>query len=156
MFSFFLVEDGWTPLHGLPLFSVFLGCVLPFFLFFFSMTCLVGMWHTFFGYASLLYFFYFFDMPFEHVAYLLWVCIFYFFFFSFFFIAHILDSHFREKESWYVMEFYFVGGWQCLLCEWTCTWSWSWEYDKSLTRVKEFDKTQSKRQIAYEGLSMKI
>ena len=71
-------------------------------------------------------------------------------FHHFFFIVHILDGHFREKESWYVMEFYFMGGWQCLLsssvevCEWMCTWSWSWEYDKSLTRVKEFDKTQSK------------
>ena len=70
----------------------------------------------------------------------------------FFFIAHILDSHFREKESWYVMEFYFVGGWQCfaifqcrrIAYEWTCTWSWSWESDTSLPRVKEFDKTQSK------------
>ena len=25
-------------------------------------------------------------------------------------IVHILDGHFREKESWYVMEFYFMGG----------------------------------------------
>ena len=91
------------------------------------LTCLLSMWHTFFGYASFISF-----------------C-----------IAHILDGHFREKESWYVREFYFVGGWQCLQCEWTYTWSWSWEYDKSLTRVKEFDKTQSKRQTAYDGLSMK-
>ena len=76
------------------------------------LTCLVGMWHTFFGYASLLLLLLlFFDMPFEHVAYLLWVCIFYFFFLSFFFIAHILDGHFIEKESWHVMEFYYVGGW---------------------------------------------
>ena len=89
----------------------------------------------------------FFDMPFGHVAYLLWVCIFYFIFF----IVHILDGHISEKESWYV-EFYFVGQmtmfaiFQCrsIACEWMCTWSWSWEYDKSLTRVKEFDKTQSK------------
>ena len=73
----------------------------------------------------------------------------------FFFIVHILDGHFREKESWYVMEFYFVGGWQCfaifqcrrIAYEWTCTWSWSCEYDKSLTRVKEFDKTQSKVEL---------
>ena len=50
-----------------------------------------------------------------------------------------------------VMEFYFVGGWQCfaifqcrrIAYEWTCTWSWSWEYGTSLTKVKEFDKTQS-------------
>ena len=75
-------------------------------LFFFLLTCLVGMWHTFFGYAS---FSLFFDMPFGHVAYLLWVCIFYFIIF-FVFIVHILDGYFREKESWYVMEFYFMGG----------------------------------------------
>ena len=49
----------------------------------FFLTCLVGMWHTFFGYAS---------------------------FISFFCIAHILYGHFKEKESWYVMEFYYVGG----------------------------------------------
>ena len=30
------------------------------------------------------------------------------------------------------------------ICKWTWMWSWSWEYDKSLTGVKEFDKTQSK------------
>jgi hypothetical protein len=42
----------------------------------FILTCLVGMWHTFFGYASFI-----FDMP-KHVAYLLWVCIFYFFLYS--------------------------------------------------------------------------
>ena len=122
----------------------------------FFLTCHVGMWHTFFGYASLLYFFIFFTCLLS-----MWHTFFgYASFISssslFFFIALILDSHFREKESWYVMEFYFVGGWQCLLCEWMCTWSWSWEYVKSLTRVKEFDKTQSKGQTAYEGLSMKI
>ena len=43
----------------------------------FSLTCLVGMWHTFFGYASFSLSL-FFDMPFRHVASLLWVCIFYF------------------------------------------------------------------------------
>jgi len=133
-------EGGWTPLHDPSLFFNFHGCGLSFsffsfwhalwacgvpslgmhlsflFFFIFFLTCLLSMWHTFFGYASFISF-----------------C-----------IAHILDGHFREKESWYVMEFYFVGGWQCLLCERTCTWSWSWQYDKSLTRVKEFDQTQSK------------
>ena len=132
----FFVEDGWTPLHDPSLFFIFHGCGLSFSFFsfwhalwacgipslgmqlfsFFSLSCFLGTWHIFFGYASFISF-----------------C-----------IAHILDGHFREEESWYVMEFYFVGGWQCLLCEWTCTWFWSWEYDKSLTRVKEFDKTQSK------------
>src|SRR6185436_6197022 len=43
------------------------------------LTHLVGVWHTFFGYASFLFFF---DMPCGHVAYLLWVCIFYFFLYS--------------------------------------------------------------------------
>ena len=106
--DFFLAEGGWTPLYDQSLFFIFLECGLSFF--FFLLTCLVGMWHTFFWYA---YFFsLFFDMPFGHVAYLLWVCIFYF---IIFFIVHILDGYFREKESWYVMEFYFMGGWQCLL-----------------------------------------
>ena len=110
-------------------------------LLFFFLTCLVGMWHTFLGYASLFFFL--------TCLLSMWHTFFGYASFissssSLFFIAHILDSHFREKESWYVMEFYFVGGWQCLLCEWMCTWSWSRNYDKSLTMVKEFDKTQSK------------
>ena len=105
----FLVKGGWTPLHDPSLFFIFhwcglsfsffsfwhalwacgipsLGMHLSFFIFFF-LTCLLSMWHTFFGYAFL--------FPF---------C-----------IGHILDGHFREKESWYVMEFYFVSGWECLL-----------------------------------------
>ena len=49
------------------------------FLSLFFLTHLVGVWHTFFGYASFLFFF---DMPCGHVAYLLWVCIFYFFLYS--------------------------------------------------------------------------
>ena len=122
-YLFFCVEDGWTPLHDPSLFFIFHGCGLPFSLFFFK-TCFVGMWHTFFGYASFISF-----------------C-----------IVHILDGHFREEESWYVMEFYFVGGWQYfaifqfrrIAYEWMYMWSWSWEYDKSLKRVKKFDKTQSK------------
>ena len=93
---------------------------------FFLLTCLMGMWHTLLGYAS--FSLSFFDMPFGHVAYLIWVCIFYFIIF-FVFIVHILDGYFREKESWHVMEFYFVGGWkyfaifQCrrIAYEWTCT-----------------------------------
>ena len=46
------------------------------YLFSLFLTCL-SMWHTFIGYASFIFFF--FDMP-KHVAYLLWVCIFYFLF----------------------------------------------------------------------------
>ena len=41
--------------------------------FLFLWTCLVGMWHTFFEYASFIS-----DMP-EHVSYLLWVCIYFLF-----------------------------------------------------------------------------
>ena len=44
----------------------------------FFLTCL-SMWHTFFGYASFILSF--FDMP-KHVAYLLWVCIFFYFLFA--------------------------------------------------------------------------
>ena len=135
---FFCVEDGWTPLHDPSLFFIFHGCGLSF-SFFFFLICLVGMWHTFFGYAS--FFFYLFFLT---CLLSMWHTFFGYASFISFCIAHILDGHFREEESWYVMEFYFVGGWQCLLCERMCTWSWSWQYDKSLTRVKEFDQTQSK------------
>ena len=72
---FFFRHVLWT--CGIPS----LGMHLSFFIFF-LLTCLLSMWHTFFGYASFISF-----------------C-----------IAHILDGHFREKESWYVMEFYYVGG----------------------------------------------
>ena len=104
----FFVEDGWTPLHDPSLFFIFHGfglsfplfyfwhalwaCGIPslgmhlFFIFFF-LTCLLSMWHTFSGYASFISF-----------------C-----------ITHILYGHLREKESWYVMEFHYVGGWKCLL-----------------------------------------
>ena len=52
---------GWTPFHDSSLFFIFLGCGLSFsILFSFFWTCLVGMWHTLFGYASLLLFFLFF------------------------------------------------------------------------------------------------
>ena len=116
----------WWMVDETPLYDFSLPCNI-FGMGYIFLTHLVGVWHTFFGYASFLSFF-FFDMPCGHVAYLLWVCIFSFFltrlvgmwhtFFgyasfissSFFCIAHILDGHFREKDSWYVMEFYFVGG----------------------------------------------
>ena len=101
-------EGGWTSLHDPSLFFIFHGFGLSF------------------------SFFFLFDMPCGHVAYLLWVCIFLFFFFltcllsmwhtfsgyaSFisFCITHILYGHLWEKESWYVMEFHYVGGWKCLL-----------------------------------------
>ena len=71
------------------------------------------------GYLFISLFFFLFDMPCEHVAYLLWVCIFSFLilfaclvgmwhtFFGYasfisFCIAHILDGNFGERER--VME----------------------------------------------------
>ena len=58
-------------------FSFFLDKGLSFLSSSFFLTCL-SMWHTFFGYASFIFSLLFFDMP-KHLAYLLWVCIFYFF-----------------------------------------------------------------------------
>jgi len=68
---FFLVEGGWTPLHDPSLFFIFHECGLSFFFFCipcghvacllwvciflflsFFLTCLLSMWHIFFGYAS--------------------------------------------------------------------------------------------------------
>ena len=92
---------------------------------YFFLAFLVGMWHTFFGYAFfympcghvayLLWVCIFFYMPCGHVAYLLWVCIFYFFFF----IARILDGN-LEKES-HVMAWSFIecmDGCACYLPVW--------------------------------------
>ena len=101
-----------------------------------ELLCMIHLSSLFFLDVPYLSLFFSFDMPCGHVAYLLWVCIFFslffltclsgmwhtFFGYAFFislfffvFIVHILDGHFREKESWYDMEFYFMGGWQCLL-----------------------------------------
>ena len=79
---------------------------------FFFLTCLVGMWHTFFGYASFFSFFYLFFLT---CLLSMWHTYFGYASFIYFCIVHILYGHFREKESWYVMEFYFVSGWKCLL-----------------------------------------
>ena len=94
-----------------------------------ELLCMIHLSSLFSMDVDYLSLFFLFDMPCGHVAYLLWVCIFFFLtcllsmwhtFFGYasfisFCIAHILDGHFREKESWYVMEFYFVSGWKCLL-----------------------------------------
>ena len=85
MWTIFLFSFFWHAMWACGIPS--LGMHLYYYYYYF-LTCLLSMWHTFFGYAS---------------------------FISFFFIVHILDGHFREKESWYVMEFYFVSGWKCLL-----------------------------------------
>ena len=112
-------------LYFLWMWTIFLFSFLFYSSFF--LTCLAGMWHTFFGYASLLlYFCSFFYMPFEHMAYPLWVCIFYFFFF-FFFIAHILDGQERKSHgmSWsfimWVEIMFAIFYCRRIACEWTCT-----------------------------------
>ena len=95
----FFVDGVWTPLYAPSLsFSFLLDKGLSFFLF---LTCL-SMWHTFFGYASFISFI--FDMP-KHVAYLLWVCIFYFL------IAPYPWHIFEREVSYMYLEFYFVDGW---------------------------------------------
>ena len=75
----------WWMVDETPLYDFSLPCNIfgMGYIFFFSffLTHLVGVRHTFFGYASFLFFF-FFDMPYGHVAYLLRVCIFYFFLYS--------------------------------------------------------------------------
>ena len=70
--------------HGLYIY-IFFFLLFPFFL-----TCLVDMWHTFFGYACFLFFFII--MPFGHVVYLLWDAS-----FISFCIAHILDDNLGER-----------------------------------------------------------
>ena len=87
-------------MNSLSLVMFLVWAIFSFSLSLFFLTHLVGVWHTFFGYASFLFFI---NMPCEHVAYLLWVYIFYFFF-----IAHIINGNFRQRESLCDLEFYFV------------------------------------------------
>ena len=112
----------------------------------FFRTCLVGMPHTFFGYASFIIFY----MPFEHVATFFGCTS-----FISFHIALILESRFGERERVMIkLEDLFYEWMEMLaICECTCTWSWSWVYDKSLTRVKEFDQTQSKVKLHMKVLA---
>ena len=70
------------------------------------LTHLVGVWHTFFGYATFLFFF---DMPCGHVAYLLWVCIFYFFLYSPYIMMITLE---RDKHG---TTWSFICGWMDVL-----------------------------------------
>ena len=82
-------------------------------------------------------FFLFFDMPCAYVAYLLWVCIFYFFLYSPYISCNLeRDSHGMSQS--------FICGWmgdvlaifQCrsIACEYSCTWSWSWAYEVVLSK----------------------
>ena len=79
------------------------------YIFFFSFS-LSFFWHTLWvcGIPSLGMHLFFY-MPCGHVAYFLWVCIFYFFFF----IARILDGN-LEKES-HVMAWTFILWWMEVL-----------------------------------------
>ena len=88
----------------LPLFFSWIHAI-----FFFFLACLVGMWHTFFGYAS-----------FFTCLVGMWHTFFgYASFISFFFIARILDGN-LEKES-HVMAWSFIecmDGCACYLPVW--------------------------------------
>ena len=87
---------------------------------------------------------FYFNIPFEHVAYLLSVCI-----FSFFLIAHSINNMERMimKQS---RSFYFMDGWWIMLIPsvgilhmnigiYMILNTW---YEKILARITQFDKTQ--------------
>ena len=93
----------WWMMDGTPLYELSLPCkIFGMGYIFLFLTHLVGVWHTFFGYASFLFFF---DMPCGHVAYLLWVCIFYFFLYSPYIMMITLERD-RHGTSWS-----FICGW---------------------------------------------
>ena len=153
--NFCLVDGGWTHLHD-PSFSpfFFLDTGYLFLLLFFGMscghvayllrvciyffTCLVGMWHTFFGYAS---------------------------FISFFFIARILDGN-LEKES-HVMAWSFIecmDGCACYLPVWKYS-MWVDVYvilimgvwNESHKGSQQFDKAQWENKLhMWKGFSRKL
>ena len=133
------IFGGWwmrTPLYEFSLPCNVFGMGYIFFFSLFFLTYLVGVWHTFFGYASLL-FLSFFDMTCGHVAYLLWVCIFYVFLYSPYIMMITLE---RDKHG----TWSFICGWmgvyllssgcRSIACEWTCMWSWSWAYEVILSK----------------------
>ena len=96
---------GWMNSFAWSFFLLYFPWMWTIFLFSF-LTCHVGIWHTFFGYESLLYFFLFLTCLLS-----MWHTFFGYASFISFCIANILYGHFRKKESWYDMEFYYVGGW---------------------------------------------
>src|SRR6185437_13986785 len=93
-----------TPLYefSFPCNVFGMGYIFLFLSPFVFLTHLVSVWHTFFGYASFLFFF---DMPCGHVAYLLWVCIFYFFLYSPYIMMITLERD-KHGTSWS-----FICGW---------------------------------------------
>ena len=91
-----------TPLYEFSFPCNVFGMGYIFFFSLFFLTHLVGVWHTFFGYASFLFFF---DMPCGHVAYLLWVCIFSFFLYSPYIMMITLERD-KHGTSWS-----FICGW---------------------------------------------
>ena len=100
---------------------------------------------------------FFFDMP-KHVAYLLWVCIFYSLFFdmpkhvaNLLWVCIILFSFCIAPHPWYIFLRERCHTWTWSFILWvdgylltssvealhvveTCTWSWSWEYEMNLTK----------------------
>ena len=94
----------WWMVDETPLYDFSLSLLIFFGMGYISLSffsCLGGMWHTFFGYASFPLLF--FDMPCGHVAYLLWVCIF------FLYIPYILMIT-LERDS-HGMSWSFSCGW---------------------------------------------
>ena len=149
----FLVDSGWTPLYdlSLSLYIFFLDMGYIFFLLFFFLTCLVDMWHTFFGYASFLFSWHsFFFMPFGHAAYLHWVCIFYLFF-----IAHILDGNLGERVM--IELGVLFCGWMTVFAMWVDVYviliMRVWQVSNKGKRIWPNSKQS---QTAYEGFSMNI
>ena len=141
LFVWWMVDEliCMTPLSPFFFFFLFLDMGYLFHLYF--LTCLVGMWHTFFGYASFFICLVGMWHTFFGYASIISFC-----------IARILDGN-LEKES-HVIAWSFilwVYGWMYLLsskcrsiaCEWMCTWSWSWAYEVILSKgSQQFDKAQ--------------
>ena len=103
----FFVDDGWELLY---MNSLSLVMFLVWAIFSFSLS--LFFWHTLWvcGTPSLgMHLFSFFDMPCGHVAYLLWVCIFYFFLYSPYIMMITLE---RDKHG---TTWSFICGWMDVL-----------------------------------------
>ena len=64
------------------------------------LTCLVGMWHTFFGYASFTHYFW-------HTLSSMWHTFFGYASFIYFCVAHVFDGYFEERGQ---------GAWSFIFC----------------------------------------
>ena len=98
----------------LPLCIFFLGHGLYIYIFFllsFFSTCLVDMWHTFFGYASF----------FLSCLLGMWHTFFGYASFISFCIAHILDDNLGERDMIELGVLFCEWMEMHAICEWTCT-----------------------------------